>query len=236
MARIGVNVYAEESLMRSSVVEPLPSPGLEGRGSQYIPGPATRPLPVPPTTAPERPDAAPVTQKARPRLALAPAEGWFALLLLAAAVYAVISTIIAANWVSHTFILFWSAGFGLLLGLVIAKMRQIPHAILHLADLSGSPAMVGRAGLLLHSADQSELCKQSEFCEAQSIYMGFHVTGRSDPVDCAHPSRHKTGAVGKRRPAHRPHLAAEDKLEFHAVDCHVRAPDPVSQLGIAYGW
>src|SRR6266849_5223438 len=84
MARIGVNVYAEESLMRSSVVEPLPSPGLEGRGSQYIPGPATRPLPVPPTTAPERPDAAPVTQKARPRLALAPAEGWFALLFLAA--------------------------------------------------------------------------------------------------------------------------------------------------------
>jgi len=117
--------------MRSSVVEPLPSPGLEGRGSQYIPGPATRPHP--PMPAPERPDAAPVMQKARPRLALAPAEGWFALLLLAAAVYAVISTIIAANWVSHTFILFWSAGFGLLLGLVIAKMRQIPQAILHLA-------------------------------------------------------------------------------------------------------
>src|SRR6266704_3539587 len=120
MARTSVNAYTEESLMRSSVVEPLPSPGLEGRGSQYIP-------------APERPGSAPVTQKARPHLALAPAEGWFALLLLAAAVYAVISTIIAANWVSHTFILFWSAGFGLLLGLVIAKMRQIPQAILHLA-------------------------------------------------------------------------------------------------------
>src|SRR6266568_3525536 len=105
MARTSVNAYTEESLMRSSVVEPLPSPGLEGRGSQYIPGPATRPNP--PTPAPERPGSAPVTQKARPHLALAPAEGWFALLLLAAAVYAVISTIIAANWVSHTFFLFY---------------------------------------------------------------------------------------------------------------------------------
>src|SRR2546421_356740 len=117
--------------MRSSIVEPHPSPGLEGRGSQYIPGPAPRSNP--PTAAPERPDAAPAMQIARPRLALAPAEGWFALLLLAAAVYAVITTIIAANWVGHSFILFWSAGFGLLLGLVIAKIRQIPQAILHMA-------------------------------------------------------------------------------------------------------
>jgi transglutaminase-like putative cysteine protease len=115
--------------MRSSVVEPHPSPGLEGRSSQYIPGPAPRSNP--PTAAPERPDPAPAMQKARPRLA--PAEGWFTLLLLAAAVYAVITTIIAANWVGHTFILFWSAGFGLLLGLVIAKIRQIPQAILHMA-------------------------------------------------------------------------------------------------------
>ncbi len=119
--------------MRSGVVEPHPSPGLEGRGSQYVPGPATPPRPRPATPAPQRQDPAPALQKTRPRLALAPAEGWFALLLLAAAVYAVISTIIAANWVGHTFILFWSAGFGLLLGLVIAKIRQIPQAILHMA-------------------------------------------------------------------------------------------------------
>ena len=117
--------------MRSSLVEPHPSPGLAGRRSQYMPGPAPRPHP--PTPVPEGPDSAPVMQKARPRLALAPAEGWFALLLLATAVYSVISTIIAANWVGHTFIIFWSAGFGLLLGLVIAKMRQLPQAILHLA-------------------------------------------------------------------------------------------------------
>src|SRR5258708_15307159 len=104
-----------------------------------------------------------------------------------------------------------------------------------LADVSRSPAMVGRAGLQLHYADQSELCKQSEFCEAPPICMGLHLTGCPDPADRAHPSRHKTGAARKRRPAHRPHLAAEDKLEFHAADCHVRAPDPVSQLGIAYG-
>src|SRR6266567_3241549 len=133
MAKTSINAYVEEHLMRSGVVEPHPSPGLEGRGSQYVPGPATPPRPRPATPAPQRQDPAPALQKTRPRLALAPAEGWFALLLLAAAVYAVISTIIAANWVGHTFVLFWSAGSGLLLGLVIAKIRQVPQAILHMA-------------------------------------------------------------------------------------------------------
>src|SRR5215472_14148171 len=133
MAKTSLNAYVEERLMRSSVVEPHPSPGLEGRGSQYIAGPAMPPRRNPPTPAPERQHLAPAMQKARSRPALTLAEGWFALLLLAAAVYGVISTIIAANWVGHTFILFWSAGFGLLLGLVIAKIRQIPQAILHMA-------------------------------------------------------------------------------------------------------
>src|SRR5215472_195968 len=133
MAKTSLNAYVEERLMRSSVVEPHPSPGLEGRGSQYIAGPAMPPRRNPPTPAPERQHLAPAMQKARSRPALALAEGWFALLLLAAALYGVISTIIAANWVDHTFILFWSAGFGLLLGLVIAKIRQIPQAILHMA-------------------------------------------------------------------------------------------------------
>src|SRR5258708_22937884 len=126
MARTSVNAYAEEPLMRSSVVEPLPSPGLEGHVSQYIPGPATRPSP--PTPAPERPDPAHVTQKARPRLALAPAEGWFALPLLAAALYAVTSTIIASGWLSRTLILFLSAGFGLVLAVATPHMRHTTPA------------------------------------------------------------------------------------------------------------
>src|SRR5262249_12540845 len=133
MAKTNLNAYVEERLMRSSVVEPHPSPGLEGRDSQYIPGPETPPHRNPPTPASELQDLAPAMRKARSRPALVLAEGWCALLLLAAAVYAVISTIIAADWVGHTFILFWSAGSGLLLGLVVAKIRQIPQAILHMA-------------------------------------------------------------------------------------------------------
>jgi len=64
---------------------------------------------------------------------LVPAEGWLALVLLAVAVYSVVFSIVAANWVSYSFILIWSTAAGLLLGLVVAKIHRFPQAILHLA-------------------------------------------------------------------------------------------------------
>jgi len=117
--------------MRSSVVEPHPPAGLEMSGSQHI-SEATPPFSLP-TPAPEPPNSDAAKRKSTLHLVPAPAEGWFVLLLLAVAAYAVIVSIIAANWVDHTFILFWSAGFGLLAGLTVAKIRQIPQAVLHLA-------------------------------------------------------------------------------------------------------
>jgi transglutaminase-like putative cysteine protease len=117
--------------MRPSVVEPHPSARLEKRGSQYI-SEATPPFSLP-TTPPERPNSNAVTRKSALHLVLVPAEGWFVLLLLAVAAYVVIASIMAANWVDHTFILFWSAGVGLLAGFIVAKIRHIPQAVLHLA-------------------------------------------------------------------------------------------------------
>jgi transglutaminase-like putative cysteine protease len=73
------------------------------------------------------------TQHTKRRLALSPAEGWLALALLAVAVYSVVFSIVAANWVNYSFILLWSTAAGLLLGLVVAKITRFPQAILHLA-------------------------------------------------------------------------------------------------------
>lgn len=65
---------------------------------------------------------------------LVPAEGWLPLVLLAIAMWSIVSSIIQAQWIQgHTIILFWSAAIGLLVGLLVAKMRPLPQAILHLA-------------------------------------------------------------------------------------------------------
>lgn len=63
---------------------------------------------------------------------LAPAEGWLPLLLLAIALYSVVWSIIAANWVDHSMVLLWSPAIGLLVGLGVAKLSKLPQAVLHL--------------------------------------------------------------------------------------------------------
>ncbi len=111
--------------MRLSVVESYPSPGVAAQGSQRIP-----PDPRMPNLKRPMPQAVPA--KAKRRVRLVPAEGWLALVLLSVAVYSVVYAIMAANWVEHTSILWWSTGCGLLVGFAVAKTRQIPQAILHL--------------------------------------------------------------------------------------------------------
>src|SRR3989440_3194874 len=113
--------------MQSRVVESSSSPRLEVRGQHY----QTQYQPHVPD--PHRSNGKPKPSKPKRHLALAPAEGWFALVLLAVAMYCVVFSIISVGWVSHTFILYWSAGAGLIVGLGIVKLRSLPQAILHLA-------------------------------------------------------------------------------------------------------
>jgi len=113
--------------MRSSVVESYPSGGLDVQGQRYQPQHKSRQPDY------QRPGTKSTPGKPERRLSLAPTEGWLALFLLAVAVYCVVFSIIAVNWVGHTFILNWSAAAGLLVGLVVAKIRHMPQAILHLA-------------------------------------------------------------------------------------------------------
>ncbi len=61
----------------------------------------------------------------------APNEGWFALVLLAIALYSVVYAIIAANWVHHSVFLLWTPAIGLLVGFVIAKSPYVAQALLH---------------------------------------------------------------------------------------------------------
>ncbi len=76
----------------------------------------------------------PQKQTQQPSIPLVPVEGWLPLLLLAVAMWSVVSSIIQAQWIEgNTFILFWSATAGLLAGLLVAKMSRMPQAILHLA-------------------------------------------------------------------------------------------------------
>ncbi|HLI08778.1 MAG TPA: DUF3488 and transglutaminase-like domain-containing protein [Ktedonobacteraceae bacterium] len=76
----------------------------------------------------------PQKQTQKSFLLLLPVEGWLPLLLLAVAMWSVVSSIIQAQWIGgHTFILFWSAAAGLLAGFVVAKIHRLPQAILHLA-------------------------------------------------------------------------------------------------------
>ena len=110
--------------MRSSVVESQPLPRFGDRGASYT---------IPRMPNPQRQNSQPVAQYQKRQVVLAPVEGWLPLLLLAVAMYSVVYSIISANWVSHTFILIWSTAVGLLIGLLVAKVRLFPQAILHLA-------------------------------------------------------------------------------------------------------
>lgn len=109
--------------MRSSVVDEKRLPGGEGRvkyeevfrSYKSETGQQTAKLP-----------ARPLSHR------LAPTEGWLPLLLLAIALYTVVGSIIAANWVSHSTVLLWSPVFGLLIGLGVAKLPKLPQAVLHL--------------------------------------------------------------------------------------------------------
>lgn len=115
--------------MRSSVVEPYPSAGVENRGQRYQP-----PFdPRVPQSNHRHPNTQPTSKKSKRRLVLAPIEGWLPLVLLAVAIYCVTYSIAAVGWVQHTFILNWSGAVGLLVGLCIAKINRMPQAILHLA-------------------------------------------------------------------------------------------------------
>ncbi|HZU68415.1 MAG TPA: transglutaminaseTgpA domain-containing protein [Ktedonobacteraceae bacterium] len=112
--------------MRSSVVEPQNPRGV-GTRSSNAPRSDIRP-PYPQQRMPKPP-----RYETKSSIIPVPAEGWLAMLLLAVSVYCVVFSIVAANWVSHSFILFWSTAAGLLLGLVVAKIHRFPQAILHLA-------------------------------------------------------------------------------------------------------
>ncbi len=62
-----------------------------------------------------------------------PSEGWFAMVLLAISMACVVYSIVVANWVAHTAILFWSGAVGILAGLIISKIRWIPQLLLHIS-------------------------------------------------------------------------------------------------------
>lgn len=61
-----------------------------------------------------------------------PFEGWLPLLFLAIALYSVVGSIIAAQWVEKSTLLLWMPLAGLLVGLAIAKIPRFPQSILHL--------------------------------------------------------------------------------------------------------
>ena len=80
-----------------------------------------------------------VAQTRERHIPLAPAEGWFPLLLLAIAMWCIVFSVMKAQWMqpslqAHTFILFFSVPAGLVVGLLVAKSRRLPQAILHLAS------------------------------------------------------------------------------------------------------
>jgi len=71
--------------------------------------------------------------KPRP-LAIRPAEGWSAFVLLTIAVYAVVVSFIQAGWAQGSTVLLISAAAGLLAGLGVAKVARFPQFLLHLAS------------------------------------------------------------------------------------------------------
>lgn len=125
--------------MRPSVADPSSARGTHVRGGAYSqypsyssPGSPHGPSGSRMPSSARQPAQPP--QKPQRRIALAPAEGWLAMGLLAVAVYCVAYSMIAANYEGGSmFILPWSAFIGLLVGLAVAKMRHLPQVILHLA-------------------------------------------------------------------------------------------------------
>lgn len=106
--------------MRSSLTEPGPAP----EANTY------RPRPVP---GPQRPSTPrPVAAESQRRITLVPGEGWLPLLLLAIAVYSVVYSVTIAITINHNTVLWITTALGLLCGLVVAKNRYFPQAILHM--------------------------------------------------------------------------------------------------------
>jgi transglutaminase-like putative cysteine protease len=127
-----VFVIEEQCLMRSSVIgtkygrQPT---GAVRKDSQYERLHQTQE----PDPNNERPRIPLQQLVSRYHLKLVPLEGWSPLLLLAIALYSVVSSIIAAKWVSFGSLLFVGPVVGLLAGLITAKVPRLPQAILHLA-------------------------------------------------------------------------------------------------------
>lgn len=114
--------------MRSSVAESGPLPH---SGTPVFPASAQTDVRI---RSSRGPTSLPQRQTPKRAFPLAPAEGWLPLLLLAIAMWSIVSSIIQAQWIQyHTSILFLSAATGLLVGLLVAKMSRLPQAILHLA-------------------------------------------------------------------------------------------------------
>lgn len=113
--------------MRSNVAEPYAPANVaiqsQRKQPQYGPPGSNAQSPIPQSTQ----------ETSKFRLVFAPKEGWLAMPLLAAAVCCVIYSISSVGWVSHTFILYWSAIAGLFVGLGIAKIHRLPQPILHVA-------------------------------------------------------------------------------------------------------
>jgi len=102
--------------MRSSVAEPNRLSQQEGMQPSY---------PIHTSTSQH-------VKRTSAQATIAPAEGWFVLLLLAIAVYSVTLSVIAANWVDHSVVLLGSPIVGLLTGLAVAKTPRMPQSLLHL--------------------------------------------------------------------------------------------------------
>ncbi|HET8912317.1 MAG TPA: hypothetical protein VFN23_12675, partial [Ktedonobacteraceae bacterium] len=82
---------------------------------------------------------------------LVPSEGWFVSLLLAIAMGCVVFSIVAANWIEHTSLLYVCAGLGLICGFGVAKIRSLPQAALHIFTfLIGSWLALYFTGYALH--------------------------------------------------------------------------------------
>lgn len=103
--------------MRSSPSKSHPIPGANNVQSWPFPGPQY-PLPA-------------VRKKPRRLSSLVPDEGWLPLILLAVAVYSVVYSVTAAIAIDHSNILMITTALGLLCGLLVARSRTAPQAVLH---------------------------------------------------------------------------------------------------------
>lgn len=116
--------------MRSSVMPPRPSGELE-RAQDYTVHQPSFPHSLQ-SSQPQRPYRRPAPAVAQPGLRLVPVEGWLPMVLLAVAIYTVISSIIASGWVNANTNLLAGAAAGLLVGFLVAKTKRFPQVILHL--------------------------------------------------------------------------------------------------------